>query len=371
VNGVALIFAGLYFTGEDANEWLRIGWGIVRDELDAEVLDDGGHFERSPMYHSLILEDVLNLLNLSNTFSGRAPEGLKLLCEQKASAMLLWLSKMTYLDDSFPLFNDAAVGIAASRGDLATYAGKLSIEVPDFESVRGVEYLSDSGFARIENKEALIFAEIGGPGPSHQPGHAHAGTLGFEFMLKGRRVLVDTGTNSYDVGAERDYLRSTKAHNTLLVEDHSSSETWSSFRVGRRAVGNCLDFERDKTASVQTLSAEHDGYRRLGLGGVHQRTWSLSENSLQITDVIRDLGEKKRVSIRFHFDPSVQVYRQDGVWIAGSDQVQVRVAEQEGFEYLLDSYKYLAEFGRSVSGQCLVARVATTEVDVTHKLRWS
>ena len=371
LNGVALIFSGLYFTGEDANEWLRVGWEIVRDELDAEVLEDGGHFERSPMYHSLILEDVLNLLNLSNTFLDRAPEGMKQLCEQKASSMLLWLRKMTCKDDSFPLFNDSAEGIAASCGDLLAYAEKLSIKVLGFKSVRGIEYLPDSGFARIENKDALIFAEIGGPGPSHQPGHAHAGTLGFELMLKEHRVLVDTGTNSYDVGAKRDYLRSTQAHNTLVVEGQSSSEAWSSFRLGRRAIGNCLHFERDKTAPVQTLSAQHDGYVRLGLGGVHQRTWALSDDSLKITDVIRDLEGKKRVAIRFHFHPEVEVFRRDGAWIAECDQLQIRVTEQEGFQYFLDSYEYLSQFGFSTSGKCLVARATTIEVDVTHELRWS
>ncbi|MEN8661696.1 MAG: alginate lyase family protein [Lentimonas sp.] len=371
VNGVALLFAGHYFDGPEADSWLEAGWSIVSKELRLEVLEDGGHFERSPMYHSLILEDVLNLLNLSKTYPDRSPVGLKPLCEHKASMMLRWLQKMTYYDGSFPLFNDAANGIASSRSDLEAYAERLSIcSIPEWESERGIHNLKDSGFARIENEDAIIFAEIGGPGPSFQPGHAHAGTLGFELMVGGCKILVDTGTNTYNACPERDHLRSTSAHNTLTVDGKSSSEVWSSFRVGRRAIGKCVSYEEDSTSPVQALTAEHDGYRILGQGGLHLREWALSDGCLELSDAISDLGEGSMVEIRFHFAPAINISRRGDSWSANCAQLQIEIAECIGFDYSLETYEYRPEFGAAVPAQCLVACMIATEVNVTHRLNW-
>lgn len=36
-----------------ADRWLTRGLRILHDELDEQLLADGGHFERSPMYHAL------------------------------------------------------------------------------------------------------------------------------------------------------------------------------------------------------------------------------------------------------------------------------------------------------------------------------
>ena len=63
-NAKALVFAGLYFTGNEADEWLGKGLAILEREVPEQVLRDGGHFERSPMHHGIILEDLLDLLNV-------------------------------------------------------------------------------------------------------------------------------------------------------------------------------------------------------------------------------------------------------------------------------------------------------------------
>ena len=63
-NGKALFFAGMYFNGAEADGWLRLGSAILRKEADEQILEDGGHCERSPMYHSITLWDYLDVLNL-------------------------------------------------------------------------------------------------------------------------------------------------------------------------------------------------------------------------------------------------------------------------------------------------------------------
>lgn len=371
LNGVALLFAGIYFDGDEADQWLRKGWSIVRQELPIEVLSDGGHFERSPMYHSLILEDVLNLLNLAKTYDERAPSELSTLCEQVADRMLLWLQVMSYQDGTFPLFNDAADGIASSKDELEAYARRLDVSVSKPGKARGITVLNDSGFARIETNDALLFAEIGGPGPSHQPGHAHAGTLGFEFAVKGERFLVDAGTNTYEVCEERLVQRSTAAHNTLTVNDANSSEVWSAFRVGRRATGKFIFDRNDVPSSEFTLCADHDGYQVTGIGGVHRRLWNLSRGVLKVSDSITDLMGSLPIAIRFHFAPNVELRQTEISWIAKSSGATVYIAKQNGFTYTVDSYEYCSEFGVSAVAQCLIAFAVSRSIDVTHEFKWS
>ena len=63
-NGKALLFAGAYFSGQQATRWLEKGLAILRDEASEQILADGGHYERSPMYHSIVVEDYLDVLNI-------------------------------------------------------------------------------------------------------------------------------------------------------------------------------------------------------------------------------------------------------------------------------------------------------------------
>ncbi|MBV5327336.1 MAG: hypothetical protein JZU65_06815, partial [Chlorobium sp.] len=83
-NGKALIFAGLFFSGADAECWLKKGLAIISKEIDEQILADGGHFERSPMYHAMILEDCLDLCNIMNGQDIAWVQSLRRRLQQKA-----------------------------------------------------------------------------------------------------------------------------------------------------------------------------------------------------------------------------------------------------------------------------------------------
>jgi uncharacterized heparinase superfamily protein len=72
-NAKALMFGGAFFDGPEAGDWREGGLRILAREVPEQVLPDGGHFERSPMYHAILLEDMLDLLNLSRAFPGLLP----------------------------------------------------------------------------------------------------------------------------------------------------------------------------------------------------------------------------------------------------------------------------------------------------------
>jgi len=100
VNAKALVFAGLFFAGDEAATWRRTGQEILLRELPEQILPDGGQFERSPMYHALALEDVLDLLDAIATFAaGDADvEPLRGALAARVPAMLRWLAAMTHPD---------------------------------------------------------------------------------------------------------------------------------------------------------------------------------------------------------------------------------------------------------------------------------
>src|SRR5204863_9681114 len=124
--------------------------------------------------------------------------------------------------------------------------------------------------------------------PDHLPGHAHADTLSFELSLREQRVLVNTGTSTYEVAAERLRQRGTAAHNTVVVDGVDSSEVWSSFRVARRARPLAASWGRDGDALW--LSAGHEGYRRLPGKVIHRRRWPRYANELGVGAVLGRQG---------------------------------------------------------------------------------
>ena len=69
-NAKALVYAGAFFVGPEADRWRHLGLRLLARELDEQILPDGGHFERSPMYHAILLEDVLDLINLAGAYPG-------------------------------------------------------------------------------------------------------------------------------------------------------------------------------------------------------------------------------------------------------------------------------------------------------------
>jgi uncharacterized heparinase superfamily protein len=117
-NAKALLFGGLFFEGAEADRWFAIGMKIIEEQLREQILDDGGHFERSPMYHSVILEDMLDLVNLYGVYG----KSVNSQWGKIITKMLSWLSVMTHPDGDIAFFNDAAMGIAARPQVLARFA---------------------------------------------------------------------------------------------------------------------------------------------------------------------------------------------------------------------------------------------------------
>jgi len=302
-NAKALVFAGLYFSGDEADEWLAKGVSILVKEIPEQVLDDGGHFELSPMYHSIILEDLLDLINLSRVY-----ENHDLLTDkvdswiEKVQKMRIWLKNMYHPDGDISFFNDTTFGVAHKPTQLDVYANRLELEeIKELE--KAINNLSDSGYIRITKEPVIMVLDVGNIGPDYLPGHAHADTLSFELSLFGQRIIVNSGISCYGNSDERLRQRGTAAHSTVEVNGENSSEVWSGFRVARRARPFGLKIKEMQDAIK--VSCSHDGYSRLSGKPTHNRVWEVTDGKLKVTDRIQ--GQFKRAVARFYLHPDVTV----------------------------------------------------------------
>ena len=288
VNAKALVYAGLFFDGPEATRWRETGLAILREEIFEQILPDGAQFERSPMYHALAVEDMLDLINVMRVYSGVVGTGDVRMIEERIPLMRRYLAAMCHPDGEVSFFNDSAIGIAPSPLEIQKYAARLddAAESDVFETIsRGVTHFVDAGYIRVALGRMVAILDVGPIGPDYLPGHAHADTLSMELSLDGRRLIVNSGTGEYGSGPERQRQRGTAAHSTLSIDGADSSEVWAGFRCARRA--RPFDLRIVDEGDRVEVTCSHDGYCRLPGAPVHTRTWVFDMRGVTIRDSVR------------------------------------------------------------------------------------
>lgn len=362
-NAKALYFAGAFFDGSEAEGWLALASRLLKRQVAEQVLGDGAHFELSPMYHLIVLEDLLDIINISRAQAVSLPDGM----EAVASSMLAWSQTMRHPDGEIPFFNDATIGIAAHPAGLDDYGQRLGIGPAP--TLAPESTLNLSGYARLETKRATLFADAAAVGPPYLPGHAHADTLSFELSIDGQRVVVNGGTSVYGTDAERHRQRGTAAHSTLTIDGLNSSDVWAGFRVGRRAspanrVLNRLD-------SGFVLEASHDGYRHLPGAPIHERRWSLREQELLVTDQVRGTGAHGLIST-YHLHPAVEAAEAPGGFVLRIGGRDIRVAVSPDCHSELVASSWHPAFGVSIQSRAIrVSRQARLPATVSVSFNWA
>ena len=351
VNAKALVYAGLYLDGDDAREWLRCGLRILERELPEQILADGGHFERSTMYHALALEDLLDLLNLiaaradANSPAQRLVPDLR----QRAAAMLHWLRCMSHPDGTLGLFNDTAQGIAPDNAELEAFAARLGVTAAPAPA-DGITDLSASGYVRAARGAAVALLDLAAIGPDYLVGHAHADSLAFELSLHGRRIVVNGGTSCYGLCTQRLRERGTAWHSTVQLDDDNSSEVWSGFRVGRRARIT------ERRLQDWAVTGAHDGWRHRPGAPMHQRTWTLGTDALRVDDRLTPATQQVRAAVaRFHLAPGLTLVPADrpGRWAVNAEGHTLALVEVEVGEGQVTESLHAPRFGVLQSAQAL------------------
>jgi hypothetical protein len=319
-NGFSLLFGAYYFQDEML---YKKGKDLLIKELDEQILDDGAHFELTPMYHQIMLFKVLDCINLVENNSWKRQELLDYL-EKKASLMLGWLKRISYENGEIPLLNDSANKIAPTSDELFEYASRLNLKAV-------VKNLNQSGYRKVKKENYECVVDIGEVGASYIPGHAHSDTFNFELYIKNKPFIVDSGLSTYNTGKQRDDERSTKAHNTVEINSENSSEVWGGFRVANRA--NIIDL----IENIDDIKATHDGYKNK-FEVLHTRNWKFEEDKVFITDI---LSKECNAIARFHFYPNI------------NEEEIINKVNLDGLRYKIENYSYAPEFNKTIKALVL------------------
>lgn len=287
---VALVFAhALLGVVPDAER-------LLEREVDEQILADGAHVERCPMYHAVCLADLVDLRAL---LGDATPPWLSAALARAAG----FLDGILLGDGDIPLLGDGWRGEA----DVArVLAQARSLETPRAPDAARAE----SGIVRLERGALRCVVRAGAHGPDHQLGHAHADLLSFDASFGSHRIVTDTGTAAYADGPVRRHLRSTAAHNTIQLDDAELLEAWSSFRSGRR--GRARVLARGGDAHSAWLVAAHDGYAWLPGAPCPRRLWVAGADALWVIDAVTGEG-RHRIASRLHVHPDAPLDRFDVV----------------------------------------------------------
>jgi hypothetical protein len=339
ITGEAL---GLFFLGtllpefKDAKRWQELGSRILVEQLSTHVQSDGVYFEQTSHYHRYTTDFYLQFLLLARANHFDLPRQV----EESLALLLDHLMYITRPDGTTPLFGDEdggrltmlddrppddfratlAVGaVALNRGDYKFIAGDATEsllwllgneELERFESIAakqpaemskafraGGYFVMRDGWTREANY--LLFDC--GPHGSLACGHGHADALQILVAARGRTVLIDSGTYTYTGSKElRDWFRSSHAHNTVTLDDESSSVPAGAFSwntIARCSLRHWISEER-----FDFVSGEHDGFKRLqSPATVKREILFLKPDYWIIRDTVDSPGSH-RVDVRFHLD---------------------------------------------------------------------
>jgi uncharacterized heparinase superfamily protein len=306
---IALTYASLCMAGQARHS--KAATKRLGDELERQILPDGGHISRNP---GALIELLVDLLPLRQLFTARnlaPPEALL----NAIDRMMPMLRFFRHGDGSFALFN----GMGPTPTDLLT-------TILAYDDARGtpVANAPHSGYQRVDANGTVVLMDTGTPPPIAASTEAHAGCLSFELSTRQNRIVVNCGLPATSRDSWRQVARSTAAHSTVTFNDASSCRFVESGPIKRLLGGmpivsgpHRVTAERgNQEGGAIVLRTSHDGYVS-SFDVIHQRSLMLSADGRRLDgeDVFSPAhGEtiaagSDQFAIRFHLHPSVKANR--------------------------------------------------------------
>lgn len=294
-NAIALVMAGIVVDEETG--WLQTGLDLL-DDASEQFLPDGGHFERSPMYHTITLTRYLTAIDLLRGVDRQPPDSVVRAAERAAG----FLHALRPPDGEIPLLNDAVFGEALPLDSCLAYARAVGC-LPAEESRRTA--LPTSGYYWVGQGADRLLVDGGPFGPPHLPAHSHNDCLSVCLWLDGTRVVCDTGTYEYAPTARRQYARSVQSHSTVQVGQTEPVDIGGQYLAGRR-IDPSVQY-----VTTPSLTMFDGAYRARGLlsdGYTHRRRIYGDGDWWLLQDRVDNAGGRP-VRSRLHLHPAVEVER--------------------------------------------------------------
>ncbi len=305
---IALCYASLCLANQARH--IRTATRKLSEELQRQILPDGGHISRNP---GALIELLIDLLPLRQTFAARnvAPPPSLLNAIDRMMPMLRFFR---HGDGSFALFN----GMSSAPSDLLA-----TLLAYDDSHGTPMANMPHTGFQRLDAGAMTVIMDTGPPPPASVSHDAHAGCLSFELSSGPSRIVINCGMPSTGRDSWRPFARSTLAHSTLACHDTSSCQFVELSAMKRLLKGapvisgpTNVESYREAVANGLLLTASHNGYlARFGV--VHRRVLMIAqdgsridgEDTLSPAPGARIKGTETDYTLRFHLHPSVKASR--------------------------------------------------------------
>ncbi len=307
---IALAYAALCIAGQARH--IKTATERLKQEIERQILPDGGHISRDP---GAVIEILLELLPLRQAFAARniaPPQALS----NAIDRMMPMLRFFRHSEGTFAHFN----GMGTTPADLI-----LTLLAYDEAHGAPLSGAPHSAYQRIEAGGGVLIMDTGRAPPIEMSLDAHAGCLSFEFSSP-RQSLIIVNCGMPSTGREnwRQLARATAAHSTVTFNDTSSAR-FVELATFRRMLGgspmlggpHAVSVTREDGPAAIALRAAHDGYAdRFGI--VHERMLMLAADGSRIDGedifLAADGGTQVRTAhdefaIRFHLHPTVKATR--------------------------------------------------------------
>jgi len=307
---VALSYAALCIAGQA--RYIKSATERLSQEIERQILPDGGHANRNP---GAVIEVLLDLLPLRQVFASRnivPPPALL----NAIDRMMPMLRFFRHSEGTFAHFN----GMGGTPADLL-------MTLLAYDETRGAPLSSApySAYQRLEAGGGVLIMDTGRAPPLEMSVEAHAGCLSFEFSSPKQSVIVvNSGMPATAREEWRAHARATASHSTVTFNDASSAQFVESAAF-RRVLGGApmlggpsyVSVTRENDPNSILVRAAHDGYAD-AYGIVHERTLALAADGLRLEGedlfLSADGGPQIRstrdkYAVRFHLHPLIKASR--------------------------------------------------------------
>lgn len=352
-----LAYAGLAMEGRES--YLEQALNLLDREIDRQILPDGGHVSRAP---DQLLETIRILIDIRTAMAQAGYPAIAKI-QHALDRAVPALRFFRHGDYAFALFNGAQEGRADLIKHVLLHSGSRA---------KPLSSLPDTGFERVALGKGLLLMDAGRPPSYPYDARAHAAPLSFEFSYGRDRIFTNCGAHP-TCPEWHDALRSTPAHNALVVDARNICEVHKDRSIARKPK-KVLVTREDKNGTA-LIDSCHDGYVPLN-GITHRRRLYMADqgHDLRGEDNLTcsiGLGKQHSIALRFHLHPRVGVSLvQDGaealLRLAGGSGWRFTV---EGGALSLEDSIYIGEGVRPrKTKQLVVSAIMDTEIA---QIKWA
>jgi len=217
---------------KDARRWAQLGLDRTRENLLAQVTDDGVQREWCGSYHLGVLNDAVDVMRKVEPFGIDVPDDYRR-CIRR---MYDYIFAIATPDLGFPMFGDTArpLRVTDDRSQWALYSTLIRatdlLGEPKYagRARLGRTHLPDQAGYAFRNAGSYVMRSDWGPEqvyfvlhcpPPGISGHDQPDNGTFELYAYGRWLMTDTGfyTYGHDPDARR-WHRATRVHQTLTLD---------------------------------------------------------------------------------------------------------------------------------------------------------